>query len=77
LLVQWESVQERSVTNRTKVLGVEGSRRFEATFTNGNARPFQKRLFADPAIVGEEQRKKAVGDPAEELESSRLNYLAT
>jgi hypothetical protein len=77
LFIERECVLEWRAADGAEIFGVERDRGVEAGVADRDASPLEERLLANPAIVGKEQRKKSVGDPADELESSRSNYLAT
>jgi hypothetical protein len=77
LLIQRKRVEKWSVTDRTEIFRVGRQSRLQTRPADGYPSDFIEGLPADPAVVGEEQRKKSVGNPAEELGSSRQCYLAT
>jgi hypothetical protein len=77
LLVKWISVNEWRLADRAEILGSERGGGVQALFADRNPSPFGEGAIANPAIVGEKQRKNSVGDPANEMEGSRSRQSAT
>jgi len=77
LLIERPRIEERRIANGAEVVGLEGSGRSETAGTDRNPCPFEKRAFANAAIVRKKQRKNSVRDPANEIEGSRSRYRTT
>ena len=81
LLIERIGVHEWCLADRAEILGRElGSERgggVQTLFADRNPGPFEEGAIANPAIIGEEQRKNSVGDPANEMEGGRSRQNAT
>jgi hypothetical protein len=58
-------ILKRRAAAYAKVIGFYGSDARQARRANRNARKLGQRGFADAAVVGKNERKKAIGDLAE------------
>jgi len=63
-LIEREGVRERRPAERTEVRGFERPWSGQTGLTDGNTGPLCERSVTKPTIIGIEERKKAVGDPA-------------
>jgi hypothetical protein len=63
--VQWKTVLEGRAAVEAEVFGDQRRRLSQALVTNGNARKLAEGTFADGALIRKHQRKKAIGDRAE------------
>jgi hypothetical protein len=77
LRIERISVDERRAADGAEIFGLERSRGVQALFADRNPGPLEEGAIADPAIIGEKQRKNTVGDPANEMEGSRSRQSAT
>ena len=58
-------VHEWRVADRAEILGSERAGGVQTLLADRNAGPFDEGTTANPAIIGEEQRKNSVGDRLE------------
>jgi hypothetical protein len=65
--IERKCIQERGIANGAEEFGIQRRRRTETRFTDGDPRPFIERVAADTAIVGINQRKNCVRNPANEI----------
>ena len=71
LVIKWIRVDKRCIADRAEVLRVQRNGGIEAGVADRNPGPFDQRVLANAAIVGEKQRKNSVRNPADEIEGSR------
>jgi hypothetical protein len=69
--VQRPVIHERRMADRAEIFGIVRNGRSHTLVADGDASPFEKRAFADAAIVRKKQRKNSVRDPANEMEGGR------
>jgi len=65
LFIQRKMILERRAAAYTKVIGFDGRDTRQARRANRNARKLRQRGFANAAVIGKNERKKAIGNLAE------------